>query len=703
MTQHARAYCLPNNTSTTILPEVVPWHNTTPLPDFATKDEYREYCKNPATNILVFSMVEGEVSTLRLGHGNKPFRVHGIVADYDTPGLTDAEIANGLARIPSTLGPRAWEKTFSGGLRVVWVFEDPVFFYSKPVWEKFIRRCVKELKLKSVLPMLDEHIETPEIYYVCNGRWTVDESATIRSSLTSLWLLDACKVDHMSSKGTEVPLDVVTAEIAKRFPNRWSGDFAEGARGCRFWDPTGDAKSAIVKKTGMVCFTGNEPFMSWEKIFGREFVQAYLENRRGKAVAEMHSDGTAYYRRLENKQWDAMNTEHAKRHLKVEYGLSDKTDKDQLHSEIDALLNHLERRKRVMGAMPFALNPNDIVEWNGMIFLNNSLARLAPAAAEAQEWGINFPWLSSYLTTLFLDHDNLEIFLCWLAVWVQSAATGRPCRGQSLFIVGPPGTGKSLLSRQIIARLVGGYADARDHLVDGGRFNSSLFEKALWCIDDSTVLADPKAHNRFSSLVKAMVANDSMQYEQKYGYSGAIPFVGRLVTTLNDDPTSLGVLPNTDQSLLDKIILLRTDEMEANVAATEAERYEIIDRELPFFMRWLLDFELPAHVARDLRFGIKSWHDSEVLEEARSSTVSHSVMEIIDMWRQAKDDVAEIEISPTKLYMELAQSYSDVMRGINLIVLGRHISQAINNGTAPWIVRSVKRGTKKVTLTIKTR
>ena len=682
-----RAFCLPNNSSQTLVANQEPWKNTIPLPQFATKELYREYCKRPDTDHLFFNFTEGENSTLRVGHGNEPFRIFGVVADYDTPNMTAVEVAEGLKRVPANFPVFAHNQTFSGGRRMIWKFEAPVFYFSKEIFAKFMGRCIKELKLKSIYPGLDEHILTPQIYYCANADWSVNESASIRSSLLDLWMFESCKVDHFSSKGAEVPLDVVLAEMEKRFPGRWEGDFQEGARGVRFWETGSDAKAAIVKNTGMICFTGLEPFKSWESIFGRDFIQKYLEDRRGKSISEMHSDGTAYYRQLPDKQWDAMPSETARRHLKVVYGLTDTTKKGDSSSEIDAVLNHLEQRKRVCGAMPFPLNPNDTVHWNGMHFLNNSQARVLAPHPEPREWGLDFPWISSYLSTLFLDQKNLEIFLSWLHVWMTSAQRGQPCRGQSLFIVGPAGTGKSLLSRQVIARMVGGYADSRDHLVDGGRFNSSLFDKALWVLDDSTVLADAKAHARYSSLVKAMVANDSMQYEQKYGYSGAIPFVGRLVVTLNEDQTSLGMLPNTEQSLLDKAIFTRTSDTEVDVADTEAERYAIIDRELPSFMRWVVDFEMPAWVERDSRFGIKAWHDGSVLEEARQATTSHTVMQIVELWRESIQDTKEMTVTTTDLYQKLAAGYPDLMRGISLVGLGKHIGAAIELGACDWIRR----------------
>lgn len=692
-----RGFCLPNNSAQKLTEEKTPWLNTEPIPKFKTKDEYRAWSAHPETNYCYLSLVEGEVSTLRVGGGNKPFRIHGIVADYDAAGLTDAEIAKGLARCPAHLAPYAWNKTFSGGCRMLWRFEHPVFFYSDDVYTKLVRKFSKEAKLKSLLPGLDNAIEVAEIYYACGHDWTINEHAIIRDSLVSLWLYDACKTEKGSSSGVEVPLDLVAAEVEKQFPGRWQGEFVDGARGVRFWADDGDAKSVIVRPSGVICFTGNEPFKSWESIFGREFISNFLENRRGKALSEMYSDGDAYYRRLPNLMWDGMNTEMTRRHLKVEYGLSDKTEKGDDASEIDILLNHLERRKRVTGALPFPLNPNDVVEWNGGTFLNNSIVKLWPAHPEPQEWGINFPWIAQYLSVLFLDQENLEVFLSWLHVWIESAHKGKPCRGQSYFLVGPPGTGKTLLSRQIIAKMVGGYADARDHLVDGGRFNSAMFERAAWCLDDSTVLGDAKAHVRFSSLVKALVANDSFQYEQKFGYCGAVPFTGRLFVTLNDDPISLGILPDADQSLLDKAMMGRTDAVEVDVAATEAERYEIIDRELSSFVRWVIDYEMPAWIERDKRFGIKAWHDAEVLAEARSITPSSQLLEILGDWRvkPGQPDLTKEQKwqgTPSKLYQALCPSYPQLMQKTTAMALGKHVNQAINNGVS-WIRRHRQPGT----------
>src|SRR5690606_36589839 len=69
---------------------------------------------------------------------------------------------------------------------------------------------------------------------------------------------------------SEVSLEAIAAEVEKRFPGRWQGEFKVDATGVRFWDPNADAPAGCqVKPDGMLCFTGNVPFMRWADIFGR--------------------------------------------------------------------------------------------------------------------------------------------------------------------------------------------------------------------------------------------------------------------------------------------------------------------------------------------------------------------------------------------------------------------------------------------------
>lgn len=700
----SKCFALRNN-SATEASVTEPWLNPLPFPTFKNKDEYRAWCVHPTTNYLFFSMVEGEISSLRVGGSNKPFRLHGVVADYDCKNTTPEEIAKGLTRVSGMYPPFAWNRTFSGGVRMIWRFQEPVFFYNTATFKRFMARVKKELKLAGIFPALDDSYLKADQYYCAGSDWSLNPAApVIGSAGLHLWLAEAAKNDDFDGF-TEIPIEIVADQVEKQFPGRWQGEFKVGARGVRFWEAGADARSVIVRPTGVQAFTGDTSFLSWEAIFGRGFVQQFLENKMGGAIRDTWYDGKAYFRQLHNESWDAMNTEVVKRHLAVHYGLSTDKGKD-VASEADKALHRIENSKRVAAALPFPHRPERQIFFNGNEYLNVATAKLWPAALDEQDWGENFPWLASYLSTLFETEEGLQVFLCWLSFWLKSLHEGKPCKGHAIFLVGPPGTGKTLLSTQILSRMVGGFTEATQYIVDANRYNNALFEKVLWTIDDALAGADAKAHDRFSSTMKACVANGTFRYERKFGQSGDVPFNGRLIVTLNDDPASMAIIPNVDLSLIDKVLIIRTGDMAADVAEKEFERYETIERELQYFVRWLLDFEFPAGIERDARFGLKAYADAGILEQARESTAGYNAIELVNLWRadwkESHSDQDKWEGTPSELIAHLRVSIrtKDIAAKLSPVWLGRHLTQAMSNGCT-WISRARRRSDMSRILSIK--
>jgi hypothetical protein len=691
-----KAFSIANLASPEILPaHAEPWLTAPAIPSFETRESYKKWMASPSTTVPLFSLVEGENPGIRMGASNPGYRVWGLVTDYDAT-LTEDEIAAGLARVPADYPVFAWNRTRRGGIRVVWAFEAPVFFYGNDTYRRLMQRAKKELKLTTLFPGLDEEaLEKPDQTYAAGNGWTVNNAAVIRSATLGMWLFDVLRSTKDFDRELEIPLDVVKAEVDARFPGRWKGDFREGARGLRFWDPAADnPTAAIVRKTGMTAFTGDRAFLSWADIFGHAFVAKYQEDRIGRAVADMYADNEQhYYRRITNGDWDRIGIEAARRHLKGTYNLSDSVRKGESLSEVDRVLHHLEMNRRIEGALPFPHRPESVIEWHGNTYVNTAANRvrlMKPSDAPAN-WGSDFPFISQFLTTLLVDEQNLVVFLAWLKHWYKSCYEGRPQRGQAVFIAGPTGTGKSFLSLELLSSIFGGYADVRQCFVEGARFNSSMFDRAVWSLDDSTILGDRRNHQKFSGIMKACVANPSMPYEKKYGYSGHCPFTGRFICTLNDDPVSLGILPDTDQSLLDKVILLRSDAYQAVVAETPEKNHEIVMSELPSFLRWLLDWEVPEWVKLDSRFGIQAWHDTQILEEARSVSDSLTVLQAVELF--INDYTPAVEGEPwtgnaTALYgaMQANEAVAAVTRRLNPVSLGRQIRAAISSG-CKWIVR----------------
>ena len=65
----------------------------------------------------------------------------------------------------------------------------------------------------------------------------------------------------------------------------------------------------------------------------------------------------------------------------------------------------------------------------------------------------------------------------------------------------------------------------------------------------------------------------------------------------------------------------------------------ILDRELPHFARFLLDFKMPADLIGPARYGMIPYHETSLLETAEQSSRTASFHEIVDDW--AHDYFAE--------------------------------------------------------------
>ena len=120
-------YRIPNLTSRTAEP-IKPWEVASlSFPTFKEKEEFRKWCAQDTTDYVFVSSFEGLNPHVRVSKSNEPFKMHGLIADYDAP-LTDEQLLEGLARGSKPgFKPMYAHKTFSSGARVVWMFEEPVY------------------------------------------------------------------------------------------------------------------------------------------------------------------------------------------------------------------------------------------------------------------------------------------------------------------------------------------------------------------------------------------------------------------------------------------------------------------------------------------------------------------------------------------------------------------------------------------------
>jgi len=252
-------------------------------------------------------------------------------------------------------------------------------------------------------------------------------------------------------------------------------------------------------------------------------------------------------------------------------------------------------------------------------------------------WGPSgpFPWLSKYFDGLFDPALQLDYFLSWLSRFYRGCWNYDLENGQNIFLLGSVGVGKTLLSQGILPRLVGGSHDAEDYLLGLTNFNSQLFNVALWTVDDNSANVDAITHKKFSAMIKKMSARQLFESHQKFRTPCQVEWAGRVVITANDDEESARIVPDLSINILDKMMLFRSARKAPVTFPARKELIALLERELPHFARFLLDFEYPDHCKGSTRFGVRAYHEPSLLETAEQSSQTAVFYEVIHDWAES--------------------------------------------------------------------
>ncbi len=642
-------FFIPNLVTKTTAP-CAPWtFCQKPPPEVLGKGGKKERDKwicRPATQWQVYSGFEGLDPAQRVTEGkgseegNPPLKAHALIADIDAP-VSDEELQAAIGR--QKYVPNYFERTMSGNVRLIWLLEKPVSFPNYRFAKEWLDLVLVHTKFDQIAGGFDGPAwREPNRYYTNSGEWyTVDATARIPFDLANGWIVETAE-KHLWRKdraAVEIPLPEVLKELEKKWPaHGWPGDFVEGSQGPTFWiNESSSPKSAIVKTTGMFTFSGSasKPFYSWADLVGAQFVKDYSSKMMGEAVKEIYHDGATYFRKTGFGAWKGFSKEDIAGHLRVDRGLSSQRQGDQ-PTEVDRAIQHIQNWQGIDGAAPFVFQPHGLIQRSGGTFLNTHTRRVLAPAAESSKWGPEgtFPWLSAYFDSLFEPHEQLDFFLSWLSRFYKGAHAQELESGQNVFLLGPAGVGKSLLSQGIIPRLLGGSHDAEEYLLGKTGFNSQLFDVAFWSVDDNSANVDPTTHRKFSAMIKKMAANTTFEYHAKFRIPCKVDWLGRVLVTANDDEESARIVPDLSISVLDKLMLFRSCRRPIDFPARQV-LIGTLDRELPAFARWLLDHTPPAHCQGSARFGVKAYHERSLLETAEQSSRTAGFHEIVDDWSQS--------------------------------------------------------------------
>ena len=625
------------------------------------KEQRRKWLSNPKTKHCAFSVWEALTPGARINTraDNPPWKLHGLVADYDAPAPGDlAAIKDSLAKVlPPALMPQWGATTPSGNHRLVWEFESPLNVGASG--DAFILQTLEELKrllkLPHLLAGLDEAaLKKPSTYYDISGLWERFNPNPLFIKEVQGAFYDAVKRTSKTKKpdsSTEIPMDLVFDEINKKFPGRWPADieFKDGCLGPAVWSPDATSdKSTVYRPWGVYCFSAEDKlFRSYGEILGKDFTRQFEENRIGAATENIYYvPGLGYYRRFPDGHHRAQPKEDLCMYLAGACGLSRTRGQGNTLSEVESALLHIQQSKCLDGAVPVVFDRRETIEIGGKRLLNLARVRVMEPDQSTQNpvWGQGFPWIAGWLGAMFRPRKQLIYLLAWLKLFYEGARDGTLNKGHVIFVVGGRGIGKTLMNETWIPMLMGGGVCASSYFVKGEKFVADLMEFGHWHIDDSEAASDRATHTRFTERVKGLVANGQFEYQPKFVNRQMIPHKGRLMVTLNGDPASLLMIPDLDRNIEDKLIVFGLPETTAWAFQGRAQTDRTLRSESPHFLNWLLNWRPPGFVMNpNYRWGMRNYIHPVVRHEATISSFDGDIFGVLELLWQADNDWVELK------------------------------------------------------------
>jgi hypothetical protein len=598
-----------------------------------SKEARRAWQSAITTKHLFYSACEGLTPSLRVTERNKPYKLHGLVCDYDSK-ISDAELGSLAKNAAQGLLPTWISHTFSGGARLVFEFENPVYVDNPDLADRFLKELKRELKLKYLLPGLDEKSLNLTQYFELGRDWRrVTDAEPISSKLLELLFYRAAEKKVIRGEGPNIPIEAVAAEVEKRWPGRINGEFTVGLRTPLFWIDDGiDRIGAQVGDFGMICYSdrAHKSFIHWGEILGHEFVRNYQAERIGAAADGLWFDGRHYWRKGENGHWRYRNKEDAIMWLKGQ-GISARINSKETISEAERVLLAVQEARSVDMAIPFVLDSRELVVECGYRYLNVATKKAMPPSKTGVP--ADFPWLHNFFETI-LDDEQRDYFYAWFKRFWLSGYNRQLDAGHALFIAGNADQGKTFLNQFILGRAIGGFADASRYLLGESHFNKECGENALWCVDDAHGTQTAAKRREFAEAIKKHIANPHAPKEAKFKDSVTLPWRGRIVVTTNTDPDSLSIIPPLDATIKDKVILFKFLETAPAISLPRHVLEPKVLAELPAFLAWLRDWSVPEYVIEGAspRYGINAYHHPEILDAANEVSPHHGFAEALDEW-----------------------------------------------------------------------
>jgi hypothetical protein len=604
------------------------------------------WLSNKGTRHHLFTVFEGVNNAQRVttGGGNEdignlPLAMHGVVADLDFAFSTE-ELPIELEKL--TCLPNWIERTLSGNWLLLWRFSErlalpPTYNEARAV----AQAICKKLRVDK-LQGFDAGSFEPSRRFTNSGEWwpvSKDDGTpadVLPNDLVRGWATETLRrLDCGTKEDEDIPIAEVYLELEKKFPGvkEWPDEFILDSTGPSFWIPGSTSpKSAIVKSSGLFTFATHAngvQWWPWKALLGAEFVEKHTTGKRGRILNTTYFDGRNYFVRDMHDVWRA--TDRIDIILKLKnLNVVAIPKKGELLSEMDRLLYSIQHENRLEGAGPYVFRPPGLIQIGEHRKLNTFSRKLCIMHPRPVKWGEGFDELIAPFTEHLFAEYQIRYLLSWLNWAWKGYSIYRPETGQALILAGKPGMGKSCWTNEVIGELFGGAVDASAYMTGEDTFGGELYNTAIWTLEDTALSTNPEAREKMTRRMKQFVANIHHREHSKYKIPNYTDWAGRLVMGINDDAQSMQAAPQLDTSIMDKLLVLHVRQgVEFDFPSRHAMT-EIFAKELPYFARFVNDWEIPEELKGNARFGVKPFIDESVERLIINSSTTAGLAEVIN-------------------------------------------------------------------------
>jgi hypothetical protein len=437
--------------------------------------------------------------------------------------------------------------------------------------------------------------------------------------------------------------------------------------------------------------------------------EAPVEEKSGERAPEIPSidayfDQTSQRFLVEDQsnRWISINATMMKKWLQKN-GLSGRPEVPGTLSPADDYLSAIPFERSVDYAGPLAGQASGYYEENGV----RCLITDSPKIIEPSEG--DWPILLELLWNLFCEADGIDqrpYVYGWIKCGYEALRSGSKRPGQVICLAGDAGCGKSLF--QLLLTEIFGGRSARPYQYMSGAtpFNLNLAQAEHLMIEDEAPSTDMRKRREFGAHIKEMTVNKNQNLHGKGKNQMCLSLFHRVSVSTNTEPQNLMVLPPLDDSITDKLMLLKIHSRPMPMPTTTDEEKELFWNtllgELPGFLAYLETYQLPSEL-QSPRFGVIHYHHPELLRAINElSDEAHFLAIIdreifgrgrIDYWKGRAEQL-ERELRDTSSWPEISR----LLRGQHacgrlLGVLKKQESDRIsqdrtNQGGREWMIKA---------------